>query len=74
MQFKTAASKNLLLAWAHQYTKAEKLLLYNHQEMEKLLFWSETSKILIYLEDIGWVFQQSEKKLDGHIPLNFNSI
>lgn len=42
--------------------------------MEKLLFWSETSKILILLENIGWVFQQSEEKLDGHIPLNFNSI
>lgn len=30
--------------------------------MEKLLFWSETSKILSYLENIGWDFQQSEKK------------
>lgn len=42
--------------------------------MKKLLFWSETSKILIYLENIGWYFQQSEKKLDAHILLNFNSI
>lgn len=42
--------------------------------MEKLLFWSETSKILIYLENIGWDLEQSEKKIDAHIPLNFNSI
>lgn len=41
--------------------------------MEKLLFWSETSKILIYLENIGRDLEQSEK-LDAHIPPNFNSI
>lgn len=42
--------------------------------MEKLLFWSETSKILIYLENIGWDFQPNEKQIDAQVPLNFNSI
>lgn len=30
--------------------------------MEKLLFWSETSKILIYLENIGWDFSTEWKE------------